>query len=77
MDSETSTSTNLLTLQLKYEQVCLKEREANCRNSSFKRDIARVRRKVAASSFEIRIKRLQLLKVILIFNFVMPIFYHR
>lgn len=65
MFSETSTTTDVLSLQLKYDQVCLKEKEANCRNSSFKREIARVRRKMAASSFEIETKRLQLLKVYL------------
>jgi len=58
-----SNSAELVGLQLKYEQICLREREANCRNSSLKQDIARVRRKMAVTNIDVRTKRLQLLKV--------------
>ncbi len=60
-------ASEFLSLQLQYEQVCLREREAHLRNSSFKQDITRVRRKLADLNLEIKTKRLLLLKVSCLF----------
>jgi len=62
-------ASEFLSLQLKYEQVCQREKEANLRNSSFKREITRVRRKLSDLNLEIKTKRLRLLKVGLLFFF--------